>query len=254
MASRVIKNYQINIGAPYKVNVPTTVQQHTNVETHNMDNNSLEEVSELQANNIIEETRKKAKELIDYSQEEAIRIIRDAKKEAIEVKNNAEKVASQEGYQKGLQKGYEDARIEHENLIKEVETLRQKTLQDYKEHIVSVENDIIDMVMEISRKVIHDKVLIDKDEVLEMVKQSIEKCSNKEQITIRVSFDDYNYVYENRDKLISAIDGLEKIKIVKEESLETGSCLIESSYGTLDASINTKLKRIEDAFNNILND
>lgn len=252
MSGRVIKNYQISIGTPLKVNVQDTIKQNTNNDAHNMNDDSLKKLSSIQVDKFIEEAKSKAEKMLNQAQEEVENILSNANEEAIKLKNAVKEEAIEQGYQEGFDKGYEDSRNEHEYLISEVEDFKQKTLEECKKYMESVESDIIKMVMEISKKVIHDKISNDKDEVLEMVKQSIEKCCNNEQITVRVSFEDYNYIFENRDKLISTIDGLEKLEIVKEESLELGSCIIESSYGTIDASVNKKLKRIEDSFYNIL--
>lgn len=252
MSGSVIKNYQISIGTPLKVNVQDTIKQNTSNDAHNINEDSLKKLSNIQVDKFIEEAKIKAEEMLNQAHEKVESILNNANQQAIKLKNDAKEEAIQLGYQDGFNKGYEDSKKEHVCLINEVEDLKQKTLEECKKYMESIESDIIKMVMEISKKVIHNKISIDKDEVLQMVKQSIEKCCNNEQITVRVSFEDYNYIYENRDKLISSIEGLEKLEIVKEESLEIGSCVIESSYGTIDSSVNKKLKRIEDSFYNII--
>lgn len=252
MSGRVIKNYQISIGTPLKVNVQDTIKQNTDEDVNNLNEDSLKKLSNIQVDKFIEEAKIKADEILNQAHEKAELILSNANQEAVKLKNDAKEEAIQHGYQEGFNKGYEDSKKEHLYLINEVEDLKQKTLEECKNYMESIESDIIKMVMEISKKVIHNKISSDKDEVLEMVKQSIEKCCNNEKITLRVSFEDYDYIYENRDKLISNIEGLEKLEIVREGSLELGSCIIESSYGIIDSSVNKKLKRIEDSFYNIL--
>ncbi len=252
MSGRVIKNYQISVGTPLKVNVEDVNKKNTNDDVHNINEDSLKKLSKIQVDKFIEEAKIKAEGLLDQAHKEVETILNTANQEAVKLKNEAKQEATQIGYQEGFNKGYEDSKNKHLYLIEEVEDLKQDTIKECKKYMESIESEIIKMVMEISKKVINDKITNDKDEILEMVKQSIEKCCNNEQITVRVSYQDYDYIYENRDKLISSIEGLEKLEIVKEESLELGSCIIESSYGIIDSSVNKKLKRVEDSFYNII--
>lgn len=81
-----------------------------------------------------------------------------------------------------------------------------------------------------------------------MVRQALEKCSNREDLTIKVSSQDYDFLVENKEKLLSMIDGVGNLDIKRDPALKTGDCLVETSYGNIDAGVQTKIRKIEEAF------
>ena len=85
-----------------------------------------------------------------------------------------------------------------------------------------------------------------------LVRQALESCSNKTNLVLKVSPADYEYITGNMDRLASLAPGSGDIEIKQDLSLEPGSCIIDSAFGSVDAGVRTRLRKIEEAFREIL--
>jgi flagellar assembly protein FliH len=64
---------------------------------------------------------------------------------------------------------------------------------------------------------------------------------------IRVSPEDYPYLDENRDQLrAEAAVGQANIEIIKDKTLASGDCLIETGGGVFDAGFDTQLTALNE--------
>jgi len=183
----------------------------------------------------LEKARKQADEIIRQAELEAAKILEEAKEK-----------------QKGFEKGYEEAKSQYEDLIQEAELIRENALKEYQETLQSIEKDALNIILDISRKVIGTEISMNKEKLLEMIAQAFERCSNRENITLKVSSADYDFIIENKDRILSMVEGIGQLEIVKDQALKLGALILETPYGSVDAGMDTKLKKIEEAFFKVL--
>jgi flagellar assembly protein FliH len=103
----------------------------------------------------------------------------------------------------------------------------------------------------VAQKVISSELTSNKDYIINLVVQALDKCSSRNNIKLKVSPDDFVFLSENKEKLSSLVD-VERIEIKNDLSLKPGACIIETPIGNVDGGVQTKLHKIEDAFREIL--
>jgi flagellar biosynthesis/type III secretory pathway protein FliH len=54
-------------------------------------------------------------------------------------------------------------------------------------------------------------------------------------------------------KILLNVEGFGEVEVVKETSLEKGSCVVETKFGTIDGGIKTRMKQVEQEVYKILN-
>lgn len=254
--SKIFKSSQVNIGGPIEIKAPINFEtiKMADVPEDNAQRDLKETDEELE--NI---RREYVQNLIDSAKEEAVVIIKEAELEAGRIMDNARtkadelvKSTEEKARKQGFEKGYEEAKKQYEDLLMEAELIKQHAETEYHEILAGIEKDAVNLVLDVARKVIGAEVNLNKENILDLVKQGIERCSNREDIVIKVSASDYDYLKENKDKLISTIEGIGEIDIRKDPSLKAGACIVETLYGSVDAGVNTKLEKIEQAFRKIM--
>jgi flagellar assembly protein FliH len=259
--NKIYKSDQVSVGIPFQISVPLSFQtvkmvykaqdELDNYETENDLKERVEESMEYKEDtteDIIRKAEEEAEEIIRNADVEAQRILKAAEEEAFERVQSIEN----EAMKKGFENGYEEAKRIYEDLLQEAEGIKKNAIKEYNEVMAGIEKDAVEMVLEIARKVIGQEINLNKESILEQVKQALEKCSNREDITIKVSAQDYDFLVDNREKLLSMIDGIENLEIKKDPALKTGDCLVETSFGSIDAGIQTKLKKVEEAFMKVI--
>ena len=63
-----------------------------------------------------------------------------------------------------------------------------------------------------------------------------------------VSSEDYNYVIENVELIKSSVKGINQLEVRESRSLEKGSCIIDTDFGSVDGSWDVRLEGIRKVF------
>jgi flagellar assembly protein FliH len=244
--NRIFKSSQISVGVPIQIKGPVNynnIKKANNLKFDVMPN--VDDIKETKSyDEIIDRAREEAEAIIKEAESEAVKLIEVAQREGDKLKKSIEDEARKEGFNQG----YEEAKRQYENLIEEAEDIKKNAEEEYRELLNGVEKDAVNVILDIAKKVIGEQVSLNKENILEVLRKGFEKCSNKEDITIKVAPSDHDFVVKNREKILSLTDGVGKLDIKKDSSLKAGDCIIETSYGTVDAGVSRKLKKIEDTF------
>lgn len=252
MYRKVFKNNQINLGTPFQIRTPMDLQL---VRPLNTPHPVEEELELVRPQKSVEDITQIAEDIINRANEEAELIIKEAHFEAARIMDEAQvqaeelKTASvEDGKKLGYEEGIVEAQRQYEDMVRQAEEIKNNAIIEYSQVLKGIETDAVNMVMEIAKKVISDEISINKENILFLVKQAFEKCSNKDDVTLKVSPEDYEFMVANKDRMLSLIEGIGEIEIKKEGSLKAGSCIIETPFGSVDAGVQTKLKKIEETF------
>jgi flagellar assembly protein FliH len=88
-------------------------------------------------------------------------------------------------------------------------------------------------------------VSLNKDVLIKIVTEAINKVSDRENVIIKVSRDDVEHVKKYKDRISGIVDGVKNLSIVEDSQVEPGGCVIETNLGFVDARVSTKLSLIE---------
>lgn len=241
-SSNVLKKYQVQMGMPYQVRQQQAAPPADNTE-------KVEAVENLPTKeDIIETARKEAEKIINAAKLQADLILSSAHDEVAARVSEAEQQAKEEGYEYGESL----AREHYQSLISEAEELKQKAKELYDNTFLCLETDIVEIILQVARKVIGTELVQNQDVVLGLVRTAISAASSSDKISICVCADDYDYVIENKDKVLEGFKGIRDYEIVKDNSLKKGECLVNTGFGTVDSSIETQLQAVEHTLRELL--
>lgn len=249
MYNRIFKNNQVTYGRPYQIKVPVNLQSFVEEEESDEDLQLRPEPEEIEdPAAILEKARADAALIIKEAEYEAARIMEEARAEA--EKNS--KAIFEDAWQKGYAEGNDSAKEQYAGLIMEAEAVRESAMEEHDKVLEGIEAEIIGLVTEVSARVIGNELAANRDSIISLVRLALEKCSNKNGLVLKVAPADYEFLVENRDRLNTMVQGAGDMEIRQDQSLEPGSCLLETPFGSVDASAQTRLRKIEEAFKEIL--
>ena len=191
---------------------------------------SIKRTAQDEAEKIIAEARQKAKDL-----EEASRIAFEA----------GRKEAEEKGRLAGRETGYAEGRAEVTRLIERMQTVLERAQDKRVEILSETEQEIIDLVLLISRKVI--KVISEnqRNVVVSNVVQALRKVKGRGNIIIRVNMSDVKLTTEHMKDFIQLLEGAKSIQVAEDSSVDPGGCIIETDFGEIDARIASQLAELE---------
>ncbi len=164
------------------------------------------------------------------------KLVSRAKDEADSIK----KAAFEEGYKAGIDKANAD-----------IEDFRDKLkafLTAKKEVFEYIAPDILEISVEIARKIIKREVLQDPQVVMNIILDILKTISkNEPKILIKVNPAEVQFVKDNMPNALYEL-GLEaKVSVSGDENLQEGGCIFETSNGIVDASIDAQIEIIKKA-------
>lgn len=150
----------------------------------------------------------------------------------------------QDGYQAGVEKGREEAVMSAKELFERVKKIHEEMLRQKVEIFEKNEEELIELAYQIAVKIVKKEIEIDKNIIKNNLMEALKKVPISKSITIIVNWEDLEYIKSIKNQLFSEIQGVEKIEIVENKSIERGGCILETSMGTIDATISSQLEII----------
>lgn len=183
-----------------------------------------------------------AAEIIKDAQEQAQKIIADANAQQEKIKQQS----STEGYEKGHEEGYQYGKSEADRLIDRMHSVLDAVMQRREEILKETEQQIIELVILMARKVV--KVLSEnqKSIIMNNVLLALKKVKGRGDVILRVNLEDVKLTAEHTRDFIERVENIKNISVVEDSSVEKGGCIVETDFGAIDARISSQLKELED--------
>ena len=176
-----------------------------------------------------------------------------AKTKAIEIKDNAykegHKIGYDEGYKAAFQKGETSAKEEFSPLLETLNSLIQELSGFRKSMYPKVENEMVRMIVDCTKKVFGHEISSKEDIVKQIILLAMNSVIDKENMVIRIHPSDKEYAEEFRPELKRLFSEIKNITFEEHSGMERGGCIIDTNFG----SVNAQVDQLEEQINKILN-
>jgi flagellar assembly protein FliH len=184
--------------------------------------------------------------------DEAEKIVADARAKAGQIENdslaafeNERKEAEERGRLAGREAGFTEGRDEVARLVERTRTVLERAQDKRAEILAETEQQIIDLVLLISRKVIKIISENQRNVVISNVVQALRKVKGRGNIIIKVNMLDIKLTTEHKKEFIELVEGSKSVQIVEDSTVDPGGCVIETDFGEIDARISSQLAELE---------
>ena len=194
-----------------------------------------------QAQVIKADAEAEAEKIIQNAHLEAQKIIQEAHAEEARIQEEAAKAGEAQGVEEGYKAGHEEvnrliARLH--KIVESVMTRREEILKD-------TEQQIVDLVILMTRKIVKIISENQKGVVLSNVLAALKKVKTRGNVTIRVNLDDYKTTTEHKAEFIRRVENIQGITVLEDSSVDKGGCIVETDFGAIDARIASQLGELE---------
>ncbi len=187
---------------------------------------------------------------------DAERIVAEAKERAKQLSEGA----TEQGYEKGLAEGREAGAIEgreagreeslaewresfdllHQGLtaaFDQVDASRAALLRDARTAVVR-------LAIQLAEKLLHRTVEVDGEAVVDQVAAALEHVLRPMDVTVRINANDRLAMDAAIERLQDRFEQFEHIRLVDDETVSRGGCVINCGQGRIDATLETQLQRM----------
>ena len=123
--------------------------------------------------------------------------------------------------------------------------MRIRANAERQEILDETEQQIVDLVLLMTRKVV--KVISENQRTVVMnnIVQALRKVKGRGDVTIRVNMADVELTTEHTNDFIQAVENIKNISVIEDSSVDRGGCIVETDFGAIDARISSQLTELE---------
>lgn len=153
-----------------------------------------------------------------------------------------------ESYEKGFAEGLEFRKKEFLAVVAamtaavtEIRTLKKK-------HYAEKENEMLDLVLAVARKVIHTETTINKNVALEILRETVKNINDEGVLKVHLHPEDLRFIMEMKNELLKENEIFKNAVFESDAGLERGGVLLETEHLEVDARLDHQFEKIKEAF------
>lgn len=270
LLSNIIKSHQVKSEHPkilssFVLEAVEVVEKNaiiTEPDTLQLEKEELEKLKQ-ESSEILSETETMVLELLAKARDDAKNIINDAQEEVSVIRakvyeeaGNIRIQAKEEGYREGLKKAQQEIEADRQAALEQSQALMEEARQTKLKTINSMERDIFQLVMAISKKITGAEIATNPQVIINIVREAISFLDQPDNITVYVNPNDL-------ENLLNAIKVHEitepgakeaPIEVCPVDRIKPGGCMVESNIGRVDARVDTRSASVERALLEVVND
>ncbi len=224
------------------------------------------ETEALQAR-VDEETKRLTAEMLEDAKEFAEKQVREASEEAermlIEAREQIDnwwqeqrqqdehliEAMRSQGFQQGFDEGKVqaelDLQVQIEQMMKEAQEVLKVAYVAKDQIIQEAEPFLVELACGIAEKVIDKQLTVEPEHTLELIRQNLARKREQGMIALCVAPEQFAFVQAAREELSLSIDSQAELQILPDATVKDKGCVIRSSFGSVDARIDTQLSEIK---------
>ncbi|MBW2148382.1 MAG: hypothetical protein JRI22_15315 [Deltaproteobacteria bacterium] len=163
-----------------------------------------------------------------------------------------EKEAYEKAYSLGQKEGLEVAERKFRSALQSLKKAHGEFQKLKEELVLRSERELIATCLAISRKVISQEIVQNKDVLLNLIRCGLRYVLDKDRVRIRVNPSDFQYVMQCGGEIISSSEDIRDMAFEEDERIARGDAVIETRFGNVDCRFGTRMAEIEKSFMEIL--
>lgn len=171
------------------------------------------------------------------------RVLKEAKEKALLI----EKEAYEKGFAQGERDGLELAEKRLETALRQLQNLIVVLGEERKKLFEAYEKELVAMVLSIARRILRRELDRGEEIVVATLREAFEQVVDQGRVVIRLHPLDYLYLSNHPQRLPPGGEATGKIALVEDPSITRGGCLLETSFGEIDATFEGQFDQIASA-------
>jgi len=215
---------------------------------HTLAANQVIEEARTEAESILNEADREAEEKLNSANVSSEKIIADAYDQAKGIMEQARK----QGYEEGYEFAITESRDIADGIVSEANALKHEWLRAKESLEKEAESELVEIVLTTLEKILNRKVEEESTVVEGIIAEAIKRVNKTENLTLRVSSEDYSHVLSIKPMILAMTEKVDEIEIKQDSSLKNGSCVIDTDSGSIDSSVWTQFEQVRKVFEDLL--
>ena len=228
------------------------IEKEAMIDSAKAEANEITQAAGVSAANVKQQAAEEAETVRAGAKAEAERLVAEAQLTAQQLEDETrktledeKKAALEQAREAGRAEGYAEGKTEVDRLIQRTQVVLERAQDKRGEILIETEQEIVELVLLIARKVIKAISESQRDVVVSNVIEALRKVKDRGKVIIRVNLADLKLATEHTTDFIQTLEGVQSIQVVEDSSVDSGGCIIETDFGEVDARISSQLAELE---------
>lgn len=212
-----------------------------------MEKQRLMEEAHEEAEKILRQAQEQADDLMQRTHQEVEAWWLERREEDEQLKREAHDEGYRLGFQQGQAQGYEEGWEQQQQIILQAQQVLEDAYQEKQNTFREAEPFLVQLSVEIAKKILREELSVHPEKSVSIVKEALSRVLDVEKLTIGVHPEYFPVIQQQKMELGKFLNGEAELVILPDYSVPEGGCLIRSSFGTIDAKLDTQLEEIKHA-------
>lgn len=160
--------------------------------------------------------------------------------------NNEKQKSYQAGIEQGHKQGLEQGLKKAEQVLQQLNQAINDIVVQREALLEEARQKVLDIIMQISKKVTYDAIDIDPEKTIKMIARIIDTLIDRSSLKVKVNPNHLPILEQNIDEFLKGSTVIKDIKIEADSRVKYGGCFIETPTGDIDARLESQFDVIED--------
>lgn len=171
------------------------------------------------------------------------KLLKEAKERALVI----EKEAYEKGFAQGERDGLELAQKRLETAVRPLRDLMISLEEERRKLFKAYEKELVSMVLAIAKRILRKELEGGEEIIGATLREAFDQVVDQGRVVIRLHPLDYHYLSNHPEWLPPKGEAAGRINLVEDASITRGGCLLETSFGEIDATFEGQFDQIVSA-------
>ncbi|WNS44788.1 FliH/SctL family protein [Paenibacillus sp. MMS20-IR301] len=187
-----------------------------------------------EAENIMESARTEAEEWWRLRREQDEHLVEAVKAEGFQL-----------GYQEGIAHAEQEMSRRLAEMMEEARTVLQEAYRARDVIIQEAEPFLVELSCDIAEKIVDKQLTVEPQFAMDLIRKNLARKREQGLISLCVSPAQFTFINAAREELSLVVDSQAELQILPDSTVKDLGCVIRSSFGSIDARVDTQLAEIK---------
>lgn len=160
-----------------------------------------------------------------------------------EIEEKAYKQAYDLGLLEGTEKAFEEMRVVYQEKLQMLDDLLVAV--EYSKTNVMKENEavLIHLVYQVAQRIAQREIKISQEPIVKMLNELVGEIQGTDSINVTLNSDDFHFIEELRNKKVKEVEPLARVKLISDETISSGGCVIETNFGSIVSTVEQRAEK-----------
>jgi flagellar assembly protein FliH len=151
------------------------------------------------------------------------------------------------GLKEGQEKGFNDMTAEIKKQTDQLQEIVDSIVNQKKEITMANEKHLIQTLFHVAKALALDEIKANPEHIKAVVVQALENAQSEEEIILRMNPSDSQFLEKIKGSAGNPFEKMSRLKVEPSESITPGGVIVETNYGIVDATVETRVLKIYQA-------